>query len=264
MSWCAGFVDAVSYLELRHLYTSHMTGNTAALASRALNADWHEAALYGWTIACFLIGLLISASLTLAERREGIRSAFAAALGLEVVLLALFVGLDRAGSAPQALLIFLPAAAMGIQTVTVTRVGSLRVYTTYLTGSLSKFAEAAAQYLFWFWDRTKGRLRIRIAKVLCVTPRQESARHALVTASLWMAFFIGAVFGAAGDSLWRVPSLGFPILLLALTIAVDVYSPAALGETGARPTRPAPDGFRPKTGHPRHPHPQVSSDSTTR
>ena len=264
MSWCAGFVDAVSYLELRHLYTSHMTGNTASLASHVLKGDLSEAALYGWTIVCFLLGLLISASLTLAERRDGIRSAFAAALGLEIVLLALFVALDQAGSGPEALLIFLPAAAMGIQTVTVTRVGSLRVYTTYLTGNLSEFAEAVTQYLFWFWDRTKGRLRIRVAKVLRVTPRQESARHALVTASLWMAFFIGAAFGVAGDRLWRVPSLGLPILLLAVTIAVDVYSPAALGEAGAWPTRPGPEGFRPKTGHSQHQHPEVSSHGTTR
>ena len=59
-------------------------------------------------------------------------------------------------SAPGALLIFLPAAAMGVQSVTVTRVGSLRVYTTYLTGSLSKFSEAVTEYLFWFRDRTRG------------------------------------------------------------------------------------------------------------
>ncbi len=230
LSWSAGFVDAVSYLELHHLYTSHMTGNTASFASRIVEQNWPEAMRFGWTILSFLLGLLTSAALTRAERRKGIRSAFAAALVLETVLLTAFVILGRAPSTPDAILIFLPAAAMGIQTVTVTRVGSLRVYTTYLTGSLSKFSEAAAQYLFWVWDRTRGRFRSRIVKVLLVTPQQESARRAMATACLWITFFAGAVCGIAGDHSFRLWAVFLPISILAGAIAVDLCCPRSLGE----------------------------------
>jgi len=161
-------------------------------------------------IASFLIGLLLSASLTHAERRKGIRSAFAAALGLEAALLLLFVLLRRSAVATDALLTFLPAAAMGIQTVTVTRVGSLRVYTTYLTGNLSKFSEAATSYLFWLWDRVRHRFAHRIGRVLRITPRQRSAQQAALTAGLWITFFTGAIAGVASDRLWAAPSLIVP------------------------------------------------------
>ncbi|HWB86974.1 MAG TPA: YoaK family protein [Bryobacteraceae bacterium] len=230
MAWCAGFVDAACYLQLQRVYTSHMTGNTASLASRFLQGDWHEAARYGWAILCFLFGLLLGACLTHAERRNGIRSAFAAVLFLESVLLAAFIWFGRSTAAPVALLIFLPCAAMGMQTVTVTRVGSLRVYTTYLTGTLSKFAEAVAQYAFWLWDRTRGRFRTRIGKVLCVTLRYEPAQHAVLTAGLWFAFFAGAVLGARGDIQWGSIALVVPVGLLAITIVIDLRFPIALGE----------------------------------
>jgi uncharacterized membrane protein YoaK (UPF0700 family) len=249
MSWSAGFIDAVSYLELNRIYTSHMTGNTATFASNVWKGDWHEAIRFGWTIVCFLIGLLISALMTHAERRQGIRSAFAAALGLEVLLLVLYIWLGQEPFTPEAVLIFLPAAAMGIQTVTVTRIGTLRIYTTYLTATLSKFSEAVAQYLFWFWDRTRGRFRKRFAKVLLVTPRQISAKRAVVTALLWIAFFIGAVCGVAGDHRWKLVALGMPILPLCAAIGIDLNWPAALGER-FRPffKRPEEQGpfFRPR------------------
>ena len=228
MAWAAGFVDSACYDQLRHIYTSHMTGNTASLASHILQADWRDAGRFAWALACFLFGLLVSAALTRAERRHGIRSAFAAALGLELALLGVFILIGPSSNA--ALLIALPAAAMGVQTVTVTRVGSLRVYTTYLTGSLSKFAEALTEYLFWAWDRTKGRFHRRIGKVLRVTPRQEPAQLAALTAGLWGAFFTGAVAGAAGDYAWGRMALILPMALLAAAIAIDLTYPVALGE----------------------------------
>ncbi len=230
MALCAGFVDAACYSELSRLYTSHMTGNTASFASHVLRDGWQGAVRYGWAIACFVIGLLVSASLTHAERRRGIRSAFAAALSVEVALLLLFTLLGWAAGTPGALLIFLPAAAMGIQTVTVTRVGSLRVYTTYLTGSLAKFSEALTEYVFWFWDRTRGRFQRRIAKVLRVTPRRESAQQAALTAGLWIGFFVGAVAGFAGEDSWGRAVLTIPAALLATIILVDLRCPVALGE----------------------------------
>lgn len=214
MAWCAGFVDAASYERLERTYTSHMTGNTASLASHAVAGAWADAGRYAWAIAAFLAGLLASASLQHLERRQGIRSAFAAVLAIEVLLMAAFIPLSGRANTPLPLLLFLPAAAMGMQTVTVTRVGRLRVYTTYITGNLSKFAEAVTGY--WF----------------SVGDRRESARQAAVTGGLWLAFLIGAALGVAADRAWGAVALLWPITVLAAAIPVDLIRPKMLGDKG--------------------------------
>lgn len=228
MAWSAGFVDTASYLQLRQLYTSHMTGNTASFGNHILQANWGEAWRYGWAILCFLAGLLISAALTEIERRERIRSAFSMVLGLEVALLAAFAAAGP--GTPYALRVFFPSAAMGMQTVTVTRVGTLRIYTTYLTGSLSQFAEAVVSYAFWFRDRVHGRISSRLLKVLRVSPRKVPVQRAAVTAGLWIGFFAGVLAAAWGLRSWSRASLAAPMAVLAGTMIVDLRHPAKLGD----------------------------------
>jgi uncharacterized membrane protein YoaK (UPF0700 family) len=93
-------------------------------------------------------------------------------------------------------LLSMPTAAMGLQTVTVTRVFGLRVYTTYLTGSLAKFAEAVVHQAFWFYDRTRGHSRKRFWIAVRISAHQKYARHAVLTGGLWIAFFLGVICGA--------------------------------------------------------------------
>lgn len=214
MAWCAGFVDAACYQRLARTFTSHMTGNTASLASRIVAGEWRDAGRFALAIASFVTGLLVSASLQHLERRKGIRSAFAAVLTLEILLLAAFIPLSGAPGTPLPVLIFLPAAAMGMQTVTVTRVGSLRVYTTYLTGSLAKFAEAVSAALFAGRDW------------------REPLYQAAVTAALWCAFLVGAVAGMAAESSWGSIGLLCPVIVLAGAIPIDLRRPRALGDVG--------------------------------
>lgn len=151
MAWTAGFLDVFGWLAFSHVYTSHMTGNTASFAIRVTEADWTEARRYMHAILAFVAGLLYGAAVIKAARRRGVHSSFAIALGTEIVLLIAFIGTGTRYA------IALLPPALGIQTVTITRVAGLRVYTTYLTGSLSKFAEAVVHYAFWFHDRTRGR-----------------------------------------------------------------------------------------------------------
>ena len=40
MTWAAGFVDLVGYVSLYGLYTSHMTGNTVAMARHISELQW--------------------------------------------------------------------------------------------------------------------------------------------------------------------------------------------------------------------------------
>lgn len=79
-------------------------------------------------------------------------------------------------------LLALPCAAMGMQTVTVTRINGLRVYTTYLTGSLSKFAEAVVDYAFWWKDSMIADADRRFWPTLRESLAQKSIQHAALTA----------------------------------------------------------------------------------
>jgi hypothetical protein len=40
MTWAAGFVDLVGFVSLYGLYTSHMSGNTVAMARHISELDW--------------------------------------------------------------------------------------------------------------------------------------------------------------------------------------------------------------------------------
>jgi uncharacterized membrane protein YoaK (UPF0700 family) len=240
LSWAAAFVDAVGWLFLYHVYTAHMTGNTASFGVDVAAHDWASAFHHSWPLVPFVLGLLFSASTTAAARRLGWHSSFSIALTAEIILLVLFImfgsrwSIKGQLSPPSPLafyfLLSLPTAAMGLQTVTVTRVAGLRVYTTYLTGSLAKFAEAVAHYGFWFRDRTRGRFRKRVWRVLRVTPQQKYAQHALLTAGLWIAYFIGAVCGALLKQRYNLVALLCPCAVLLIATVIDILRPVAAAD----------------------------------
>lgn len=226
MAWSAGFIDAGCYLRVQGTYVSHITGSTASTAFHLAGGGLADAARFACAVGSFALGLLIGASLRHIERRQRIRSAFAAVLGLELLLLALFIACARRPLFPVPGLIFFAAAAMGMQTVT--RVGKIRVYTTFHTGSLSKFAEATAAYLFWVWDRTRGHSRGRILQVLRATPRQASAQQSAVALGVWLGFFTGGLAGTISVSKWGSVALVSAMVPLLWAIVVDWRRPAAL------------------------------------
>ncbi len=223
-------MDVGCYQKLHQTYTSHITGATASTASHLVLAMWPGAGRSALAIGSFILGLLISASLRHIERRKRIRSAFAVVLAIEIVLIGVFIACGAQAAFPIEPLIFFAACAMGMQTVTVTRVGKVRVYTTFHTGNASKFSEAMTSYLFWAWDRTRGRFRARLFRVLRVTARQETAQQTAVTAGVWIAFLAGAVSAAAAVGAWGLTALILPMFPLAAAILADWKAPSALGE----------------------------------
>jgi uncharacterized membrane protein YoaK (UPF0700 family) len=240
LAWAAGFVDVAVWLALYHVYTSHMTGNTASFADQLVQGNWSDAFRYGWVILPFLGGLLYSAATTKAARRRGFHASFSIALFTEVFLLGVFIALGskyigKAQLKPPAgaieyLLLSMPAAAMGVQTVTVTNINGLRVYTTYLTGSLSKFSEAVVDYLFWLRDRTHGRFTSRFGKVLRVSPHRRSFQQAILTAGLWIGFFLGAYCAALAEPRFELLSLFAPMAILIVAVIVDLIWPVAAAD----------------------------------
>lgn len=230
MAACAGFVDVACFLRLNKIFSSFMTGNTSHLGYDINHPGAGDAASYGWAIACFVFGLVFSASLEHAERRSGFCPSFAAVLLLEDVLLAIYIWYSGVPSSSLWLLIFLTCFAMGMQTVTITRVGKQRVWTTFQTGNLAKFGENFSAYLFWFHDRTRGRFRRRLPLVLRVTPRYKAARHAAATLGVWLIYLAGAFAGGSGESAWGSVCLWIPIGVLAGVAVFDIMRPGAAGE----------------------------------
>ncbi len=72
-------------------------------------------------------------------------------------------------------LVALLAFAMGVQTATLTHVGALTIYTTFVTGTLTKLTESFTRVLFWGYDQ------LRAAEALYLTLsdlRRDSAMFA--------------------------------------------------------------------------------------
>ena len=93
LAWAAGFVDVAVWLVLYHVYSSHMTGNTASFAHELVQGNWTQAFHYGWVILPFIGGLLYAAATTKTARRRGFHASFSVALITEVLLLGTFVAL---------------------------------------------------------------------------------------------------------------------------------------------------------------------------
>jgi len=237
ITWVAGFVDAVGYLVLSHIYTSNMSGNTVGVGLHAALRSWSEVGREGWPILMFVAGLVFCAIIHESGKRAGIVTTSSITYALEAALLAAFIPLSLAhlhggqvrtqSASLFYLMVALPAIAMGLQNATISHVGALSLRTTHVTGSLTTLAEAIAVYMFWLHDRTRGRFRRRIGIVLRLTPRQKSAQALALMTGSWIAFVAGAVSGAVLNSKWQTACLLPPIALLLILATVDIVRPIA-------------------------------------
>ncbi len=80
------------------------------------------------------------------------------------------------------------AFAMGIQTATLTHFGTLNVYTTFVTGTLTKFAESLSESLFWIHDTHASG-----------TPMSRTVRQLFSQPDFRRSAFLLSVCGAADD-----------------------------------------------------------------
>jgi uncharacterized membrane protein YoaK (UPF0700 family) len=236
LTWIGGYVDIVGYLSIYGLYTAHMSGNTVSMARSAVIFNWYDLARYGWAVICFVLGLVLGGITFEAQRRNALRTRIPLTLAFEFILLAGFVvgaGLTPAAPDPPIrpqpdpqyyLMIALLALAMGIQNVTIRKVGGINVYTTFVTGTLVKFAEALSSYLFWLHDRLRFNFPTRLSRVARLSWRQPSMRHVILTGALWLAYFVGAICGVLALTRFSHRSLIFPLLLL---IVLSIYAAIA-------------------------------------
>jgi uncharacterized membrane protein YoaK (UPF0700 family) len=235
MTWAAGFVDLVGYVSLYGVFTSHMTGNTVSLARHMSELDWPGVVRLGWPILTFVFGLMLGAFIYEAEKRDKIQVPFPPAIGLEALLIGIFIvaGMGshfKADIPPQPAgkffaMVALLAISMGIQNVVIRKVGGINVYTTFVTGSLVKFAESLSEYLLWLRDRTRGRFRSRILKVLRISPRIVALQNASLTFGLWAIYLTGAVSGGFSVLQFALLAMLAPFALLTTVALYGAFRP---------------------------------------
>lgn len=225
-------MDATGWMLLSHIYTSNMTGNSISMAVQWLNGNWAAAAERAWPVLVFVCGLLLGAIVTEFMVRRGLKSFSAANLTIELVVIGAFIVAARpfynAGEIHASgwnfnLLVAFLALGMGLQNQTITRIGALAVHTTHVTGTLTKFGEDTAEFLFWLHDRSHTPRRFVLA--LRLAAHKKEFRDMAVNLLLWVFFTVGAIAAVFAREGWGPYGLFAPIVVLIVLVLVDLTRP---------------------------------------
>jgi uncharacterized membrane protein YoaK (UPF0700 family) len=243
LTFAAGIADIVGYLSVYHLFVAHMTGATVRFGSKIEVGDWAEAARAGATIASFVAGSVIGRSVIEFAARLRKRTAASTTLLLEAVLIITVVWIAGCVVGPgdtaatslglTCLLLGLLAAAMGLQTVTLTRIGPLTIHTTFVTGMLNKATQAVSEWFFWVHD--EWRKRQSVAHLIRTTTGNPAFRNALFMAAIWCSYVIGSGAGTWLNPRWHVATLYLPVVILLIATAVDGIRPLSIEEEREHP-----------------------------
>ncbi len=232
----AGFIDAVGYRTLRHLFTAHMSGNSARLGVFLGEARLGSAVPLAAAVLLFVFGIAVATVLAEVASRRGARSAMPWLLGVQVLLLAAFMGygasvIGTVGQVPDHsgrgfyVLAALAIISIGFQVCALQYVGGQRARTTYVSGMLTRFSQEFVNWLFWLHDGTRRPRGTYLGEALQSGSRDESAARALLFGGIWCWYLGGAIAGSFLDGRWRLWSLACPIALLVAIIALDQWRP---------------------------------------
>jgi uncharacterized membrane protein YoaK (UPF0700 family) len=142
LTFAAGSVDAISYLELGHVFTANMTGNIVLLGLALAQGEMLAALRSIVTLIGFAIGVFVGAIIVERESYPAEwPAAVTTALAFETIILAIFAAnftlFDSLRGGMIYLRIILSALAMGVQSAAVRRLGVPGIATTYITGTLT-------------------------------------------------------------------------------------------------------------------------------
>ncbi|HVO63886.1 MAG TPA: YoaK family protein [Terriglobales bacterium] len=238
LTFAAGIIDIIGYITVYHTFMAHMTGNTVHLGNKLALGDWSESAKAGCTILSFILGSVVGRAVIEAGARAHRRTVASFTLFTEALLVLGFAWLGRSvlhpgqsqGSPLSCVcgLLALLAAAMGLQTATLTRIGPLTVHTTFVTGMLNKFAQAISEWLFWVHDRWREEGSLR--SVWHASRQHAALRNANFVFSIWLMYMTGAVAGTWMNSRWSLRAMYIPVAILLLSIVVDQFRPLSVEE----------------------------------
>lgn len=231
-----GFVDAIGWISLSEVFTANMSGNSIHVGMELGMLNLWALRRFGCAIVAFVSGLILTRVTVEAASRAGVKRIASATLAIEALLLLAFARATPEMHAGQISnqdswlyfgLIAALAFAMGIQTGTMTHLGPLTVYTTFVTGCLTKFSESFAHTLFWIYDNVKR--GVSLFETLLRLRTSVDANATLLLLSVWICYVIGAALGTAMKHQWELKALYFPAGFLIALILVDRLRP--LSET---------------------------------
>jgi uncharacterized membrane protein YoaK (UPF0700 family) len=187
----AGFIDAVGYLTLHHLFTAHMTGNASKLGIAFAHGNMAGAAALAFAPLFFVCG--IAAGAVLVDRGRTW-----AAFALQTLLVAVYMlygsRVIHDGTVPDHslggfyVLLGIATLALGLQTAAFTDIDGNTTRTTYLSGMLTRLGQGLVQ----------GAARRRL----------------LLFVGLWLAYVGGATFGGYGLGVSGAWCLAVPLAVL--------------------------------------------------
>ena len=197
----AGFADVVSFIELGGHFTSFVSGNTTQLGDALAQGAWPVALLTGSLVTLFFLGSVAGSLLALLAGARWGSSAVTALVLLSFVLTLTLAGLGL--PANQFMLIL--AAGAGAQNAILPSTGSVRLGTTFVTGTLFAAGQDLARAF-------RG-----------LAPPWRWAQHLLV----WASLLLGGLAGGAGYAWLGLYALGIPALVyLGFLVAFITMRPA--------------------------------------
>ena len=240
MTAVGGFVDAVGYIALFQIFTANMSGNSIHIGILLSQQSWNGMARFACAVVSYVTGMTLTRITVEIGARAGFRRIATVTLLVEVMLLAVFARATPAmhlgeivdqHSPAYFLLIAVLAFAMGVQTATLTRVGALTVYTTFVTGTLTKFTESFTRTLFWLYEQSQ---QTSISQILRQASGQRDVQETAMLASTWICYVLGAASGALLKSRWELRALYVPVAVLLAFVVIDQFRPLAVEEEKAQ------------------------------
>ncbi len=195
----AGFADAIGFIVLGGHYVSFMSGNTTQLGDALAVGAWSTVLLASSLVVLFFAGSFTGSMVAL---RAGSRWGAASVTALVLASFAAALTVVALGRPPEVGLAIVAFGA-GAQNAILVSTGSVRLGTTFVTGTLFSAGQDLARGL-------QG-----------VAPRWRWLQHLLV----WGSLMGGALLGGIAYRYWSIWSLIVPALLYAAFTVVFLVRP---------------------------------------
>jgi uncharacterized membrane protein YoaK (UPF0700 family) len=231
-----GFVDAVGYIALFEVFTANMSGNSVHLGMYLGQRNWMELLRPLCAIVSYVVGMASTRIAIEIAGRAGLRRIASFTLAVEALLLAVFAHATPAMHLGQIVdlqsptyfvLVALLAFAMGVQTATLTHIGPLTVYTTFVTGTLTKLTESFTRVLFWAYDHLR---ELGTSGIVRRAAGQPDVQEGAMLGSTWSCYVIGAAIGTALKLRWELRALYVPVAVLIVFVVLDFFRPIDVEE----------------------------------
>jgi len=249
LTWVGGFVDAVGYISLFQIFTANMSGNSIHVGIYVAGFDVAGLSRPACAIVSYVSGIILTRIALEIADRAGLRRIASLTLASEALLLVVFARatpvmhggqIAEQRSLTYFLLMATLAFAMGVQTGTLTHLGPLTVYTTFVTGTLTKFSESFARLLFWIHDSQRGGKSM--SDIVRDLGRQGDAAASALLLGVWLCYVAGAALGTISNRQWGLKAIYAPVAVLFALVILDTIRPLAATEEHHQSTPLKPTG----------------------